>query len=129
VPSVFRTPLEAHYGRELFITSDDGKFVRLYPLPVWVLVEEKLAKMASGHPSRRRFLDWINYFGQIAEIDAQGRVLIPARLRDTAGVSGDIEVLGQGDYLDAWNHDRLLAKLQSEPYTDDDRRALAEHGI
>jgi hypothetical protein len=33
------------------------------------------------------------------------------------------------DYLEVWNHERFLAKLQSEPFTDDDARALAEFGI
>jgi MraZ protein len=129
VPTVFRAPLEAKYGRELFVTSVTGDFVRIYPMPVWAEIEEKLAKMAIGQPARGRFLDRVNYFGQIAELDAQGRVLIPARLRDTAGISGDIDVLGQVTYLDAWNHDRLWAKLQREAFTDDDARALAEHGI
>ena len=129
VPSVFRTPLEEKYGRQLFVTSVSGEFVRLYPMPVWTEIEEKLAKMAPGHPSRGRFLDWVNYFGQVAEIDTQGRILIPARLRETASVSGDIEVLGQGSYLDAWNHDRFWTRLQKKPFTDDDARALADYGI
>jgi MraZ protein len=129
VPSVFRTPLEAKYGRELFITSISGEFVRLYPMPIWTEIEERLEKMPPGHPSRVRFLDRVNYFGQIAELDAQGRVLIPARLRETAGIAGDIDVLGQVNYLDAWNHDRLWNKLQHEPFTDDDARELAQYGI
>jgi len=126
---VFRAPLEAKYGRELFVTSVTGEFVRIYPMPIWAEVEERLAKMAIGQPARGRFLDRVNYFGQVAEIDAQGRVLIPARLRETASISGDIDVLGQVTYLDAWNHDRLWSRLQREPFTDDDARALAEHGI
>jgi MraZ protein len=129
VPSVFRAPLEADYGRDVFVTSMTGEFVRIYPMPVWAEVEEKLAKMPFGHPARGRFLDRVNYYGQVVEIDNQGRVLIPARLRETAGVIGDIDVLGQTKYLDAWNHDRLWARLQREPFTDDDARALAEYGI
>jgi MraZ protein len=129
VPSVFRTPLEAKYGREVFVTSVTGEFVRLYPMPVWAEIEEKLAKMPFGQPSRGRFLDRVNYFGQVAEIDSQGRVLIPARLRETASITGDIDVLGQVNYLDAWNHDRLWTRLQREPYSDDDGRVLAEYGI
>ena len=129
VPAIFRSPLESKYGRELFVTSVTGKFVSIYPMPVWAEIEEKLAKMPTTHPSRVRYLERVNYFGQIAELDAQGRVLIPARLRDTAGISGDIDVLGQGTYLEAWNHDRLWTRLQQEPFTDDDARALAEHGI
>jgi MraZ protein len=129
IPSKFRAPLESKYGRELFITSLSGDYVRLYPMPVWAEIEARLEKMASGLPSRTRFLDWVNYFGQVAEIDAQGRVLIPVRLRETASISGDIDVLGKVNYLDAWNHDRLWAKLKSDPFTEDDARDLAQHGI
>jgi DNA-binding transcriptional regulator/RsmH inhibitor MraZ len=59
----------------------------------------------------------------------QGRVIIPARLRDAALMSGDVDVLGQVNYLDVWNHERFTAKLQREPFTDDDARALSEFGI
>ena len=40
-----------------------------------------------------------------------------------------MDVLGQVEYLEVWNHERFLAKLSSEPFTDDDARALAEFGI
>jgi MraZ protein len=129
VPTVFRTPLEAKYGRELFVTSISGDFVNIYPMPVWAELEEKLAKMPTADPSRIRFLERVNYFGQVAELDAQGRVLIPARLRETAGISGDIDILGHVTYLQAWNHERLATRLQREPFTDDDARKLAEYGI
>ena len=56
-------------------------------------------------------------------------MIIHARLRESAGMVGDVDVLGQYDYLDVWNHERFVAKLQREPYTDDDARALAEFGI
>jgi MraZ protein len=129
VPNVFRSLLEEKYGRELFLTSLTGDYVRIYPMPVWAGVEQKLSEMPSTHPSKLRFLDRVNYFGQNGELDTQGRVLIPVRLREAAAMSGDVDVLGQVSYLDVWNHDRFLAKLQHEPYTDDDARALAEFGI
>ena len=129
VPNVFRSLLESKYGRELFLTSLTGEYVRVYPMPVWLEKEEKLAQMPSTHPSRLRFLDRVNFFGQQAELDTQGRVLIPARLRETATMSGDVDVLGLYNYLDVWNHDRFLTTLQREAYTDDDARALAELGI
>jgi MraZ protein len=129
VPNVFRSLLETKYGRELFLTSLTGEYVRLYPMPVWLEIEEKLGKMPSTHPSKLRFLDRVNFFGQAVEIDTQGRVLIPVRLRETAATAGDVDVLGQYNYLDTWNHDRLQAKLQRDPYTDDDAKALSEFGI
>ena len=129
VPNTFRSLLEGKYGRELFLTSLSGEFVRVYPMPVWLEIEQRLGEMPSTHPSKLRFLDRVNYFGQAAELDAQGRVLIPVRLRDAATMTGDVDVLGQVTYLDVWNHDRFLTKMQREPYTDDDARALSEFGI
>jgi len=129
VPNVFRSLLESKYGREVFLTSLSGEYVRVYPMPVWTEIEAKLGQMPTTHPSRLRFLDRVNFFGQVAELDAQGRVLIPARLRETATISGDVDVLGQYSYLEVWNHDRFLTKLQRDAYTDDDARALSEYGI
>jgi MraZ protein len=129
VPNAFRALVESKYGRELFLTSVTGEYVRIYPMPVWLEIEEKLGAMPSTHPSRLRYLDRINYYGQNAELDAQGRVIIPVRLREAATMSGDVDVLGQFNYLDVWNHERFLNKLQHDPYTDEDARALAEFGI
>lgn len=129
VPNAFRSLLERKYGRELFLTSLSGEYVRIYPMPVWLEIEQKLGEMPSTHPSKLRFLDRANYFGQAAELDAQGRVIIPLRLRDAATMAGEVDVVGQYNYLDVWNHDRFLTKLQREPYTDDDARALSGFGI
>ena len=129
VPNAFRSLLETKYGRELYLTSLTGEYVRIYPMPVWLEFEEKLSQVPSTHPAKLRLLDRLNYFGQASDLDAQGRVLIPVRLRDAATMSGEVDVLGQYSYLDVWNHDRFLAKLQRDPYTDDDARALSEFGL
>ena len=129
IPNAFRSPLETKYGRELFLTSLTGEYVRIYPMPVWQEIEQRLGAMPSTHPARLRFLDRVNYFGQALELDVQGRVLVPVRLRDAATMAGDVDVLGQFNYLDVWNHDRFLTKLQRDPYTDEDARALSEFGI
>ena len=129
VPNAFKSLLESKYGRELFLTSLTGEHVRIYPMPVWLEIEEKLGRMPSTHPSRLRFLDRVNYFGQAAELDTQGRVLIPQRLREAATMNGEVDVLGQVNYLDVWNHERLTTKMQRDAYTDDDARALSEFGV
>ena len=126
---MFRGALEDTYGRDLFVTSLTGEFVRLYPMPVWMDIERKLGEMPSTHPARLRFLDRVNYFGQMSELDVQGRVLIPVRLRASATMTGEVDILGQYSWLDVWNHERFEAKLQREPYTDDDARSLSEFGI
>ena len=98
-------------------------------MPVWLALEDRLARAPSAHPSRNKFLDRVNYYGQTAEIDAQGRVLIHQRIRESAGMAGEVDVLGAVDRLDVWNHDRLVAKMLSDPYSDDDAKAWSEFGI
>ena len=129
VPNAFRTLLEGKYGRELFLTSLSGEYVRIYPMPVWLDTEQKLGAMPSSNPARGRFLARINYFGQTGELDGQGRVIIPVRLRESAVMTGDVDVLGQYNFLDVWNHDRFVLKMQREPFTDDDARAMSEFGV
>jgi MraZ protein len=129
IPNAFRALVEGKHGAELFVTSLTGEYVRIYPMPVWMALEEKLARAPSTHPARLKFFDRVNYYGQAAEFDTQGRVLIHPRLRESAGTTGDVDVLGQYEFLDVWNHERFVAKMQREPYTDDDARALSEFGI
>ena len=56
-------------------------------------------------------------------------MVIHPRLRDSAGMIGDVDVFGQIDTLDIWNHERFVARMQRDTYGDDDARALAEFGI
>lgn len=129
IPNAFRTLIEGQHGGEVFVTSLSGEYVRIYPMPVWLAHEEKLARVPSTHPARLKYFDRVNYYGQTAEIDTQGRVVIHPRLRDAAGMIGEVDVFGQYDWLDVWSHERFTAKLQREPYTDDDARALSGFGI
>ena len=129
VPAGFRALIEREWGRELFVTSITGDSVRIYPMPVWLEIERRLGEMESTEPSRVRFVSRLNYYGQLAELDNQGRVLIQPRLREAAGMAGEVDVLGQLNYLEVWNHERLIDKLVREPFTDDDARALAKYGI
>jgi MraZ protein len=129
IPNAFRALVEGKHGTELFVTSLTGEYVRVYPMPVWLALEEKLARTPSMHPARLKFMDRVSYYGQTAEIDTQGRVVIHSRLRESAGMSGEVDVFGQVDWLDVWNHERFVAKLQREPYTDEDAKALSEFGI
>jgi MraZ protein len=129
VPTAFRALVQEQHGAELYVTSLTGESVRIYPMPVWLEIEARVAKVPSTHPARAKFLDRVNYYGQAAEFDAQGRVVIHARLRESAGMTGEVDVFGQYNYLEVWNHDRFIAKLQREPFTDDDAKALSDFGI
>lgn len=129
IPNAFRSLVEDQTAGGLYLTSVTGDSVRLYTMSGWLGVEQRLAKMPSQHPARQKFLDRVNYYGQIGELDVQARVLIPPRLREAAAMTGEVDVLGKVDYLEVWNHERLLAKFQREPFTNDDAAQLAEFGI
>ena len=129
VPTAFRALIQQEYGRNVFVTSLTGESVRVYPMPVWLEIEERIAKMPSTLPARMKFLDRVNFFGAIAELDDQGRVLIQPRLRDSAQMAGEVDVLGQQTFLEVWNHDRLVAKLTRDPFTDADAKSLADFGV
>ena len=129
IPSAFRSLVEEQHGPDVFVTSLTGDYVRIYPMPVWMALEEKMAKVPSTHPARVKFFDRVNYYGQTAAFDNQGRVIIHPRLRESAGMSGEVDVFGQYEYLDVWNHERFVTKLLNDPYTDVDAKALAEFGI
>ena len=129
VPNGFRSVIQKDHGSDLFVTSLTGQSVRIYPMPVWLEIESRLGKVPSTHPARLRFLDRVNFYGQVAVLDPQGRVLIQPRLRESALMNGEVDVLGQQSYLEVWNHDRLVARLSAEPFTDDDAKALSDFGI
>jgi MraZ protein len=130
IPNSFRTIVEAQWGQELFVTSLSGEFVRLYPMALWLEIERRLAAMPSTHPSRNRFLERVNFFGQVATMDRQGRIVIPPLLRESAAMAGEVSVLGLQNHLAVWNQKRLQERLfKKEPFTEEDGRLLAEHGI
>jgi MraZ protein len=130
IPTDFRRVLEERHGSpDLFVTSVLGDSALIYPLPVWEELESKLVALPSTNPVRTRFLERASYFGQQAQLDVQGRILIPQLLRESAGMSGDVVVMGQLDHLVVWNHDRFLARLNDQPFTEDDYRALSALGI
>jgi MraZ protein len=129
IPSQFRAHIEEQYGPHLFVTSLTGDYVRIYPLVVWEGIEARLAGMPTTHPTRLKFLDIVNYYGQATELDGQGRVLVPPRLRETAAINGEVDVLGVLSYLDVWNHERFATRIAANRLTDEDLAALADAGI
>jgi MraZ protein len=129
IPTDFRRLIEERYGAELFVTSVLGDSALIYPLPVWEEIEQRLSGMPSTDRTKTRYLERVNYFGQQVALDVQGRILVPQLLRERAGMNGDVVVSGQLNHLVIWNHERFASRLDEQPFTDDDFRALTEAGI
>ena len=130
IPNGFRVLVEQQYGAELFVTSVTGEYVRVYPMAVWLEVERRLAEVPSANPSKQRFLDRVNFFGQTVTMDKQGRVVLPQLLRESAAMAGEVSVLGLQNHLAVWDRSALTERLfKKEPFTDDDGRVLSGFGI
>jgi MraZ protein len=129
LPSAFRAAIEPKYGREFFVTSLRGESVRVYPMQVWVRIEERVAQTSSLSPQVMRFKNSVNFYGQAASMDSQGRILIHSLLREKAGIQGEVAVLGLQDFLEVWNRASFEQRLERNPLTDEDLAILAESGI
>ncbi|MEM6457385.1 MAG: division/cell wall cluster transcriptional repressor MraZ [Acidobacteriota bacterium] len=129
LPSDLRRQLEERYGADVFVTSLRGESALLYPLNVWEAIEARLAALPTSNRARQRFVERVNYFGQQARLDAQGRLLMPQILRDRADISGEVVISGRLDHLEIWNRERFDRRLDEAPLTDDDLDALAEAGV
>jgi MraZ protein len=128
IPAAFLEALR-EYGNKFYVTSENGDYVRVYPMKIWNEIEEKLARLSSHNRTKQKFLTRTNYYGQVVELDGQGRILVPSILRESAQMRGDVDVLGNLNYLQIWNHTRFLDNLKASPITDDDEKTLDDLGI
>jgi MraZ protein len=129
VPAEFKRLIDEKYGTQFYITSLDGKVAQVYPFEEWQRIEEKLAKLSNFNPTKKKFLNRTNYYGQLVEIDGQGRVLIPALLRDSAEIKGEVAVVGNLTYLEVQSIEVYKKDIEENPFTQDDEKILDELGI
>jgi MraZ protein len=129
VPAEFKRLIDEKYGTQFYITSLDGKVAQVYPFEEWQRIEEKLAKLSNFNPTKKKFLNRTNYYGQLVEIDGQGRVLIPALLRESAKIQGEVAVVGNLTYLEVQSIEVYKKDIEENPFTQDDEKTLDELGI
>lgn len=109
VPAEFKRRVDEVYGPAFYITSLDGKSARLYPMKEWEAIEAKLVQLEPTDEEREVFQRVTSYYGQVAELDSQGRLLLPQVLRQSAGLTSDVNVLGMLTYLDVTAIERFEA--------------------
>jgi MraZ protein len=129
VPTAFRNLIRESYGDEFFLTSFTGENVLAYPMQEWTSMEERLRGIPSMNPARQKLMARVNYFGAVATMDKQGRVLVPQLVREAAQIDGEVVVMGQMTHLEIWNHDLFRGRLDAAPLTGDDFQVLADMGI
>ncbi|HVT43026.1 MAG TPA: division/cell wall cluster transcriptional repressor MraZ [Thermoanaerobaculia bacterium] len=129
IPTAFRRVIEERYGADCFITSLDGERAMIYPLAVWEDFQSRLARVPATSMAKSRLLERANYFGQLGTMDSQGRLLVPAVLREVAGITSDVVVLGSQDHLVVWSGERIQRRIAETPLTPDDFKELELHGV
>jgi MraZ protein len=129
VPAEFKRLIDEKYGTQFYITSVDGKVAQVYPFEEWQRIEEKLSRLSNFNPTKKKFLNRTNYYGQLVEIDGQGRVLLPALLRESAEIKGEVAVVGNLTYLEVQSIEAYKKGIEEHPFTSDDEKTLDELGI
>ena len=116
LPAEFKRQIDAEYGADPFyITSRDGKTAEIHPMREWEEYEKKLAAMPSSHPAKQKLLMRFNYFGQKAEMDGQGRVLLPQVLREKANLIAEVVVHGSEDVPEGFEPRAVRAGSGEQP--------------
>ena len=129
VPAEFKRVIDEKYSTQFYITSLDGKVGQVYPFEEWERIEQKLAGLSTFNPTKKKFLDRVNYYGQMVEMDGQGRLLIPQLVRDSAQIKGEVAVLGNLTFLIVRNLEAFRQEIEEQPFTSEDEKTLDDLGI
>ena len=105
MPSRYRERLLEICGNRLVITVDRDHCLLVYPLPEWEIIENKLVNLPSLNKQARLLQRLLIGYATECEIDSQGRILLPALLREFAGLNKKTVLIGQGKKFEIWDED------------------------
>lgn len=83
----------------------------LYPLPEWEVVQRKLESLSNIAENARRLQRLLIGHATDIELDAQGRILLPAMLREYAQLDKKLVLVGQGNKLEIWSADHWQQRM------------------
>lgn len=113
IPSAYREALGEEFTLGL---NNDFSALALYPAAQWQEISEKLNRIPVSDARGMAYVRLIKAFSFTNQsLDGQGRVLLPAALRQKAGMDKAIRFVGVGRYLEIWDEERFAATCaQSE---------------
>ncbi len=110
IPARYRDRITAHCAGQLVATIDtEERCLLLYPLAEWEEIQEKIEALPSFNPAARRIQRLLIGHATDLDMDTNGRLLLPAPLREYAGLDKKIILLGQGNKFEIWSESRWLA--------------------
>lgn len=122
VPSKFREILGSHFwiGRGF----DRGRYLQIYDDESWEAFAERLKALPANNGNARKIVRYFMAGTMEAEIDKQGRILLPTQLRDEAGITRGVVFVGAGTRGELWSEEKYNA-YESEN-TSEDISAISE---
>ena len=102
VPSKFRDQL----GSEFVVTKGLDGCLFVYSHEEWQRIEESLREKPLTSKDARKFLRFFFAGAATCEVDKQGRILLPAALREFAGLEKDVVLVGVGSRVEIWSKDK-----------------------
>lgn len=103
VPANYRKVLMDEAEGQVVLTIDtEERCLLLYPLPRWLEIEAILQELPTFHAATRRMQRLLIGHATDLELDRQGRVLLPALLREYAGLNESVILVGQGRRIEVW---------------------------
>ena len=124
VPAKLREQL----GREFIATKGLDKCLYLYPMDEWRHVEEQLRDKIMTDPASRGIVRFFLAGAIPCELDKQGRVLVPAKLREYAGIDREVVLAGMLTRLELWDEKNWEA-ANTVSDMDEMARVMADMGI
>jgi len=111
-PSAMREKLAG----DIVLTKNVDCCVAVYPMAAWEIYTEKLDRLPEVQARIvRRF-----FYSSATEtqLDSQGRTLIPQNLREHAGLSKNVLIVGAGDHVEIWDEEKWTAEQQKAADSD-----------
>jgi MraZ protein len=112
-----RVAIPAKYRAEFpnnlaVITPSPEGCLRVFPESAYRELSEEIATMPATTVEGRRRRRSFNAQAFDAELDRQGRILIPARLRELAGLDGNVTIVGNHESLEIWEPGRWQREME-----------------
>ena len=105
MPAKFREQL----GDEFVVTKSPDKCLYVYTNEEWKNFEEKLATLPITNKGTRQLVRFFLAGAASCEVDKQGRILLPAVLREYAELDKEVVLAGTSKRIEIWDKDRYLA--------------------
>jgi MraZ protein len=106
MPTRYRDRIHERSQGRLVVTVDRDQCLLLYPLPDWEEIERKLMRLPSLNAQARRLQRLMVGHATDLELDGHGRVLLPPKLREFAGLTRQGVLIGQGNRFELWDEAR-----------------------